>query len=416
MRLTIAIALCTTTLAAAQPAPSTVAAPAAPEVGKPLPAWSRGMLDIHQISTGRGNSALFVFPDGTTMLVDAGAAGDGTKIADAEQRPDASRTSGGWIVHYIERAMAPGRAHLDYAVLTHFHADHFGQVTPGSPPSKSGAFKLTGITEVGERIAIDTIIDRGTSYLPPPDDDTMKNYRAFLAEQVAAGRKAESLKPGRADQIVLRHAAKDFPSFEVRNVAANGIVWTGTGNATQSIFPPLDSLATDDRPSENMCSLGLRIRYGRFDYFTGGDMPGVPEAGAPDWQSVEKAVARAIGPTDVHVVNHHGSIDPASAFFLGTLQSPVMILPAWSATHPSQDALKRMLTQRLYPGPHDVFVTTLREPTKASIGSRTDQLKAQHGHIVVRVEPGGGKYRVFVLDDTTSEATVVSVHGPYVSR
>jgi hypothetical protein len=40
----------------------------------------------------------------------------------------------------------------------------------------------------------------------------------------------------------------------------------------------------------------------------------------------------------------------------------------------------------------------------------------QHGHIVVRVEPGGGKYRVFVLDETTSEATVVSVHGPYQSR
>ena len=28
----------------------------------------------------------------------------------------------------------------------------------------------------------------------------------------------------------------------------------------------------------------------------------------------------------------------------------------------------------------------------------------------------GNKYRVFVLDDTTSEATVISVHGPYLSR
>src|SRR4051812_11447141 len=116
MRLAIAIALCTTTLASAQTARTTVAppaapaAPVAPEVGKPLPAWSRGTLDIHQISTGRGNSALFVLPDGTTMLVDAGAVGDGTKMADAEQRPDASRTSGGWIVHYIERAMAPAHA------------------------------------------------------------------------------------------------------------------------------------------------------------------------------------------------------------------------------------------------------------------------------------------------------------------
>jgi hypothetical protein len=184
----------------------------------------------------------------------------------------------------------------------------------------------------------------------------------------------------------------------------------------RSIFPPLESLATEDRPSENMCSIGLRIRYGAFDYFTGGDMPGVPDAGAPEWQSVETAVARAIGPTDVHIVNHHGSIDPASAFFLSTLRSPVMILPAWSPTHPSQDSLKRMLTARLYPGPHDVFVTTLREPTKASIGSRVDQLKAQHGHIVVRVSPGGDQYHVIVLDDMTEDANVVAVFGPYQSR
>ena len=56
--------------------------------------------------------------------------------------------------------------------------------------------------------------------------------------------------------------------------------------------------------------------------------------------------SRAISPTDVHVVNHHGSIDPESEIFLTTLRSPVMILPAWSPTHPSQDALKRMMTAR----------------------------------------------------------------------
>jgi hypothetical protein len=177
----------------------------------------------------------------------------------------------------------------------------------------------------------------------------------------------------------------------------------------------LESIPAEDRPSENMCSIGLRIRYGAFTYFTGGDMPGVPDAGAPEWQSVETAVARAIGPTDVHVVNHHGSIDPESAGFLVTLRSAVMILPAWSATHPSQDSLKRMLTARLYPGPHDVFVTTLREPTKASIGSRVEQLKAQHGHIVVRVANGGDEYFVYVLDDLSEDANVTAVFGPYAS-
>ena len=33
-----------------------------------LPEWQAGYLDIHQISTGRGNAAYLIFPDGTTML------------------------------------------------------------------------------------------------------------------------------------------------------------------------------------------------------------------------------------------------------------------------------------------------------------------------------------------------------------
>ena len=42
------------------------------EKGKPLPAWQEGYLDLHHINTGRGNCAYYIFPDGTTMLFDAG--------------------------------------------------------------------------------------------------------------------------------------------------------------------------------------------------------------------------------------------------------------------------------------------------------------------------------------------------------
>lgn len=391
-----------------------------PEVGKPLPPWTRGTLDIHQLSTGRGNSALLLFPDGTTLLVDAGAAADRQPFADADPRPDATRSPGGWIVEFIRRALAPNAPHLDYALLTHFHGDHMGQVTPASPPSKSGQYKLTGLTEVGDAIPIATLIDRGADdpYVKAPaTDESYKNYRAFVEEQTKSrGLHYEPIRVGRNDQITLRKGAADFPTFEVRNVAANGIVWTGTGDETRLVFPPLASIAKEDLPNENMCSIGLRIRYGAFDFFTGGDMPGIPEPGAPDWHSIESAVAKAIGPIDVQVTNHHGSIDPASPQFLQTLRSSVIIIPAWSATHPSQDVLKRILSTRLYPPPHDVFITTLRTPTAASIGPRVDQLKATHGHIVVRVAPGGATYRVYVLDDLSPSAPVLSVHGPYVSR
>ena len=348
-----------------------------------LPPWTPGTLDIHQISTGRGNSALLVLPDGTTLLVDAGPGGD-------------------VIARYIARTLAPAPAALDYAVLTHFHGDHVG-----------------GFDEVAARVPIAAVIDRGYDYLTPPDtDQTFSHYRAAVERLRAKGTRVDRIRVGRADQITAHHPRPrgSGEPVEIRAVAANGDVWTGHGDETMRIFPPLASLGRDDIPSENMCSIGLRLRYGAFDYFTGGDMPGVPDAGAPAWQSVETAVARAIGPTDVHVVDHHGSIDPESEEFLKTLRSPVMILPSWSSTHPSQDALKRMLAVRLYPGPHDVFATLVRPETKASIGARADQLKADHGHIVVRVAPGGASYQVFVLDETRDAAPVLAVHGPYSSK
>jgi hypothetical protein len=76
-----------------------------------------------------------------------------------------------------------------------------------------------------------------------------------------------------------------------------------------------------------------------------------------------------------------------------------------------------MLATRLYPGPHDIFATALHAETRASIGTRADDLRAAHGHIVVRVEPGGEHFRVFVLDETADArpAPVIGVFGPYAS-
>ena len=58
------------------PADRSEAAPlAAQSVGSPLPPWQTGTLDIHVINTGRGDAALLILPDGTTMQFDAGDGG-----------------------------------------------------------------------------------------------------------------------------------------------------------------------------------------------------------------------------------------------------------------------------------------------------------------------------------------------------
>src|SRR4029450_11039490 len=61
----------------------------------PPPPWPRGALDIPPINTGRGNATLFVLPDGTTLLVDAGDGG-ALPPRGTPPRPDASRPPREW--------------------------------------------------------------------------------------------------------------------------------------------------------------------------------------------------------------------------------------------------------------------------------------------------------------------------------
>jgi beta-lactamase superfamily II metal-dependent hydrolase len=412
----LAVALFACVLGVGSPAQTRSSAQAAPGiVGQVLPRWQPGTLDIHQIATGRGNAAFAMFPDGTTLLVDAG---DAAAIPHADPRPDASRPPAQWIARYIRHMAGGAEARLDFAVITHFHPDHMGRSALDDPPSKFGDYRRRGVTDLAEDLPIARLIDRGFDYLPPASDELVVNYRKFVAAQTAAGRmKALKAEVGSTTQIAQVRNPAAAPAFNVRIVAANDRVWTGQGDAAKVRFPALDTIdVAEDRPTENMCSVALRISYGPFSYFTGGDMPGYPVPGGPAWHDLETDVARAIGQTDVHVVNHHGSIEVENPAWMATLRSRVVVVPAWSPTHPSPDVLKRLLSRRVYPEPRDVFVSAFRDVTKATIGARATQVASDRGHIVVRVEPGGARYWVLVLDDASESFRVTSVHGPYVSQ
>ena len=365
----------------------------------PLPKWTPGTLDIHQINTGLGNAALVMLPDGTTLLIDAGDRVNVPPRA-TPPRPDASRPAGAWIARY---ARATGATAIDYALLTHFHDDH-----------------MDALPDVAEGIPIRTLLDRGwPDYAFPSADHAEFKRPGFVRyrEYVKSGRmRVERLMPGRSDQIVPRVDPKAYPQLEVRNVAANGEIWTGTGTETRSRFPPLATLAREDWPTENMCSLGIRLRYGRFDYYSGGDIPGLPRPGYPEWQDIETPVAQAVGAVDVAVLNHHGNRDSTNPFFVSTLRPRLWIIPVWSSDHPGYDVLDRMYSARLYPDSRDVFATNMLDANKIVIGPLLDRLLSSQGHIVIRVSKGGDSYQVLILDDTAESYTVKATHGPYEAR
>ena len=403
----------------------------APVVGKPLPKWEPGMLDIHQINTGTGDSGFYIFPDGTTMLLDAAGvnrAGEREPRYDSPPRPDGSQRAGQWVARYIRRVHPEGeKGALDYAALTHFHGDHMGTLMPDSPMASNGAYKLAGITDVGDVIPIRMMVDRGWpdySYPAPSGSPMMQNYRAFLKwHSENRGLKVERFQPGRSDQIVLRKDAARYPHFMFQNIAANGHVWTGRDTAVRSRFP--EGLL----PSENNCSLAFRFSYGAFAYFNGGDMAGHLPESAQAWNEMESAVAWVTGPVDVHDLNHHGTPDGANTFFLSVLRPRVHILSTYAASQPGPDLLRRLLSERIYPGPRAVFMTNgvwpgrrehmvklYGENETAWLLEQMSKMGATQGHVVVRVDDGGGSYRVIVLDDSKPDGAVLSVHGPFQSR
>ena len=133
---------------------------AADVVGRPIAPWQPGMLEIHQISTGRGNAGLYILPDATTLLVDVGEQ-PGKNPKHTPPRPDDTRLASQWVVRYIRHALRHDQQPaLDYVLLTHFHQDHMGEVAPGMPVSPHG-YILTGVTRVVEDLKIGKLLDRG---------------------------------------------------------------------------------------------------------------------------------------------------------------------------------------------------------------------------------------------------------------
>jgi Metallo-beta-lactamase superfamily len=363
----------------------------AQQPGEKLSPWSPGTLDIHQIQTGRGNAAFLIFPDGTTLLVDAGAVPDRPGIELGPARPDSSRTPGQWIAQYIQDFSPRSPASLDYVLVTHYHDDHMG-----------------ALDTVARLIPMRKLYDRG-EVPAPPTGPLIERYREL---RLTLGSNAEIIRPGRTDQIV----ARNYPDFEVRCVAANGIVWTGQGTSAALAFPPdWTSLPHDLQPSENSFSAALLIRDGAFRYFTGGDLPGVPLDGLPAWHDLETPVARAIGPVDALVLNHHGWLDTTNPFFLKTLQPRIVVIPAWHASHPDHGVLRRLLSARIYT-PADLFTTTFLDAPRAVMSYLREPFRSAEGHIVIRVEPGGRSYRVYILDDRSPTHPITGVFGPYTSR
>ena len=391
-------------------------AAAAPAVGlaaaTPLPPWREGEFHLHHLDTGRGNCAILICPDGTSVMIDAGAA-DAPPATTSDARPDASRRPGQWIARYALRILPQPR--LDFFIATHLHGDHIGSVDASNPLAPTGAYRLSGITDVATLLPVGTVIDRGFpayTNAAAPTDPSARNYIAYLQSRIAAGLPVECAQVGSTTQIHLRQPDR-YPGFQTRILSANSVVWNPE---TQQPVARVSDPAQAARAAENSYSLATRWKYGRFSYYSGGDVNFDTHDGRDPQLDIESPVALAAGPTDVAVANHHAYFDACGPNFVRALDAQALIIPAWDVGHPGNAQIQRLLGDWPDAAKHDVFATDIL-PANALVNRRfVSQLKSRRGHIVVRVANGGHTFTIHTVDSSREAGDVLGNFGPYISR
>lgn len=413
----------------------------APKVGEVIPAWEEGVMDIHFINSTTGECAFIIMPDGTQLLIDAASSTVATN-SDANttntgirSRWDPTRTStrGSQIIaEYIRKCMVwTGNDQIDYFVTTHYDNDHIGGYTTSLPASSnSSTYRLIGAAEILDEFKVGKFMDRGYPDYDYPHDakyykQNVQNYMAAVKWHVAnRGLAAEKFKAGSNTQIAPKTSGYDVT---VQNISVNGEIWTGKGTGTTMTFPekseieaanPPEAGNTEKCPPENACSCVMKISYGKFDYFAGGDLQYNGKSYFT-WKNIELPCALAAGQVEVMKANHHGVTNTNQTEALLAHNPQNIIICSWVDCHPRTKILYNMLSTL---PDVDVHITNfwkgerpagVDEKVTAEAAAR---VKCYDGHIVVRVTDGGKYYRIMTLEDVNGTMKVQKVTSRYTSR
>ena len=226
-----------------------------------------GRLDIYFVDVEGGAATVIVTPEGESTLIDSGYPDNGGRDLDR-------------ILHVLKDVAKVD--HLDHAVVSHWHLDHFG-----NHAALAAKFKIVNFW------------DRGIPELLAEDPgfvDRVAPYRS------ASQNRSKTLKAG--DLLPL---VSPKTPLRVQVVTASGEVIPNQGE--RNPFASQHQPQTDD-PSDNAKSISLLLTYGPFKFLCCGDLT---------WNTEAKLMTpnNPIGQIDLFMATHHG---------LNVSNNPVMVL------------------------------------------------------------------------------------------
>ena len=237
--------------------------------------WAQAQkLQIHFMDVGQGDGAILISPNGETVLFDNGVYNQCTKPMD-----------------YLTSL---GITKIDYQIISHYHADHFGCTA-----AVLGKFQLQQFA-----------FDRGGSYHGAV-------YNTYVQ---SVGAKRRTVTDG---QVITLDAGSATPvNITIRSLNGNGV----------------------ETDNENDQSVVAVVSFGTFRAEIGGDLSGFETT---NYKDIETSVAPKVGQIDVYKMHHHGSSHSTNPSWLQTVLPRIGIVSAGATNtygHPTEESIERMHT------------------------------------------------------------------------
>lgn len=307
-----------------------------------------GRLDLYFIDVEGGAATLIVTPAGESMLIDSGYPDNGGRDRDR--------------ILNVVREVAK-LDHLDHALVTHWHLDHYGNHAA-----------------IADQIKIGTFWDRG---MPDTLQEDAKYVERAALYRAASQNKSRTLKAG--DTLPLKSGSTPLT---VKVVTASGEVIPNEGSANP--FADRHVPQADD-PTDNAKSISTLWSFGKFRFLCCGDLT---------WNVEARLVTpnNPIGQVDLFMVTHHGlpvSNNPALVLAIAPRVAVICNGPTKGA-HANTLATLRQVKglEAWYQLHRNVKLADDEQAPADFIANKVETAQCTGTWVKASVAPDGGKYTV----------------------